>query len=165
MNPQGTVPYHRQSARKKACRDLRLQLNARWRRKILKRDRRRCCICEKEDRLELAHITSVDTFLESAHKISGRPLTFAANYLEYPLRCLKKALRQSYRDDNLVMLCQRCHYIQGQHMPCGIFVGMRQRAFARRVGRNNLARVLGFLAGFVKARGWTFLPKENKDNT
>lgn len=65
----------------------------RWRKTIFKRDNHRCRYCGSDQNLQLAHITACQTFLDFYKKLVG----------------WKKALELSFRKDNLVCLCGKCH--------------------------------------------------------
>jgi len=63
-----------------------------WKPFILERDKCKCRNCEDNKVLTLSHITSVKTFV-TCLDIS-----------------VKDSVKFSYRDDNLIILCKRCHY-------------------------------------------------------
>lgn len=68
-------------------------LLSKWRRKIFDRDDNRCRYCKSDERLQLAHITDCPIFLNAYQRKIG----------------WRKALRLSFRGDNLVCLCNKCH--------------------------------------------------------
>lgn len=74
----------------------------RWRRKLLKSSGGRCSVCGDKNDPELAHITPVEDFFYLYRK--GRRLRYpTARYL---------GVEHSYREDNLTILCRRCHDAQ-----------------------------------------------------
>ncbi|HKJ96680.1 MAG TPA: hypothetical protein VJ944_02930 [Thermoplasmataceae archaeon] len=74
----------------------------RWRRNLLKSSGNSCSVCSDSENLELAHITSVEDFFYRYKK--GRWLRYPnAKYL---------GVEYSYREDNLSILCRRCHDAQ-----------------------------------------------------
>lgn len=79
--------------RRRAYMRLKAEITALWRDKVLERDGHACRSCGAKAAsdllLHLAHITSAQAF----NRYFGHP----------------EGLRQSYRDDNLVILCRYCH--------------------------------------------------------
>lgn len=112
-----------------------------WRKKFLELDGRKCRACGSTKELELAHITSVEDFFYSYRK--GRRLRFPmAKYL---------GVEHSYRDDNLVMLCSRCH--DAQTMNWGIHQALENPVeFLEMLHRRH--EVLGMFEKTIEKRGW-----------
>ncbi len=107
-----------------------------WRTKILARTGTRCAHCGRDTesrQIVLAHITPVLEFKEC-----------------YPTR--EEAVRASYRYDNLVMLCRRCHALDPTTGSGGSPSNWRELAGRRTASPSrSLAR---FIASIELARGW-----------
>lgn len=68
---------------------------AKWRPRILKRDRKRCRACGEERHPEVAHVTAVNDFVAvRVDRKNWNPDHVVAS---------------SYREDNLLVLCKWCH--------------------------------------------------------
>ena len=79
----------------KAYREHKARLQTDWRRRIFERDGHRCRACNREgadDTLHLAHVTPALRFVRYAQSLDG--------------------MDNSYREDNLVTLCEGCHKLQ-----------------------------------------------------
>jgi len=77
----------------------------RWRDKIFMRDGDQCVICGRTKELQLCHITSVFEFIR----------TYAIQHNKIlPGKDLETIMKQSYRYDNLITMCARCHLADHQ---------------------------------------------------
>lgn len=83
-----------------------------WRKRVMKSQGESCGACGSENDLELAHITGVEDFYYRYGK---------SRKLRYPT-ARYKGVEYSYREDNLVMLCRKCH--DAQTMSWGILAAL-----------------------------------------
>lgn len=74
----------------------------RWRKKFMKEAEGKCRICGDGEKLELAHITGVEDFFYRYGRERSLRFPGARNL----------GVEHSYREDNLVVLCRRCHDAQ-----------------------------------------------------
>lgn len=112
----------------------------RWRKKFLKNSGT-CVSCGAAEELELAHITPVEEFFYSYRK--GRRLRHpSAKYLGVEL---------SYREDNLRILCRRCH--DAQTMNWGLYFAVEKPGeFVEMIHRKHT--VMDIFESVIKKRGW-----------
>ena len=113
----------------------------RWRKRFLESFGSQCRACGEGDGLELAHITPVEDFFYRYRK--GRRLRYpGAKYL---------GVEYSYRGDNLVILCARCH--DAQTMYWGIHTALEEPVmFLEKFHRRH--KVLGLFEEIIEQRGW-----------
>ncbi len=113
-----------------------------WRKSFMDRVEGKCEICGSDSGLELAHVTGVEEFFYTYHR--GRRLRFPGmKYL---------GVEKSYRDDNLLMLCSRCHDAQtmnwspvsAMEQPC-LYLDLLHRRH----------QVLDRFEAIIQKRGWS----------
>lgn len=113
----------------------------RWRKDFLKSSGSRCKVCGHAEDLELAHITPVEDFFYMYRK--GRRLRHpSAKYL---------GVEFSYRNDNLMILCTRCHDAQTMKWP--LFYAIEDpEKFLDLLHRRH--EVLDLFEEIMEKRGW-----------
>lgn len=112
-----------------------------WRKNFLMERGSACEICGDADTLELAHITSVEDFFYRYHK--GRKLRYPS--LKY------LGVERSYRKDNLMILCTKCHDAQTMSWDI-LYALMRPAEFIDLLHRKH--QVLDRFSSVMDRRGW-----------
>lgn len=116
------------------------RLQSEWRSKIFERDGYRCVNCGSKEKLQLAHITPVNSFVRHYE----------------PFRdTLYDTMSEAYSFDNMVTLCERCHMCQH---------GRSNARDAPLVKRD----VLKIFRDIKKHRGWSSAPdklRRERDRT
>ncbi len=113
----------------------------RWRKSFLVQSKGQCSTCGTTSDLELAHITPVEDFFYNYHK--GRRLRYPT--LKF------RGVEKSYRNDNLMVLCKRCH--DAQTMSWGIEYALdNPEDFLELIHRRHI--VLDAFEQIINQRGW-----------
>lgn len=76
--------------------ELKIKLLDKWRPTIFSRDNHKCRFCSSTNILQLAHIKPCSSFIEEGIKRG---------------KTTEDCIRESFTKNNLVTLCNKCHYI------------------------------------------------------